>query len=662
MHLSELRVENFGPYLGAQSITFGSKRPVVIVHGDNMRGKTSLLNALRWVLYGEAPDRFGRSLPRVQLVNSESAERGNWTMSVDLKFDVDGVEYEVKRAIQPKVAGSLPRANLDFDENLLVRRNGSFIQPAEGQTDLNRILPKGVSNFFLFDGELLNKYERLLSDTDRDAQLIRESIEEILGVPALVHGIADLKVNLRDAARRQQSAAAADRQAQVYAAQAARYEGDIQGLEIDLGSLKERHSDWSREQQELAETLESMAQTEAELQRLQDVDDQIKKRKQDEELLAQQKRVDLALVWRDLMHPNLAAKLAALEDEQQSQITGIGAAANRHSERVHLERLRDTGSCEICGQALADIGAVERRLRELDQMAEVEFDQDRFSRISESIRKLRLLAPSNVTGSLIDIERRVLQNVVELNHLEMKQEEIRKRLGPADQSVVARKRWDYEQRVKQLGVLEAEILAKEAEISEKQRLAAENRAQIRRHSGPGMARLNREVELYEQMVVVFERTVVSLRDELKVSVERDASEIFGRLTTNKTYQGLRINDQYGLAIIDDRGKEVTVRSAGAEQIVALALLGALNRNAVRRGPVVMDTPFGRLDPKHRKNVLEFVPTMADQVALLVHGGELDRDRDLPHLAGNVDHEYQLEFVSSRETTIVPLKGGESNDK
>jgi hypothetical protein len=39
-------------------------------------------------------------------------------------------------------------------------------------------------------------------------------------------------------------------------------------------------------------------------------------------------------------------------------------------------------------------------------------------------------------------------------------------------------------------------------------------------------------------------------------------------------------------------------SAGSEQIVALSLIGALNRCATREGPVVMDTPFGRLDRRH----------------------------------------------------------------
>src|SRR5207247_1957703 len=143
-----------------------------------------------------------------------------------------------------------------------------------------------------------------------------------------------LKGNLRDAARRQQSAAAADRQAQVYAAQAARYEGDIQGLEIDLASLKGRHTEWSREQQELADSLQSMAKTEAELQRLADLDDQVKQRRASEASLAQQKREALSLAWRDLIQPRLAKQLANLEEEQRTVLQGIEAGATLKAERL----------------------------------------------------------------------------------------------------------------------------------------------------------------------------------------------------------------------------------------------------------------------------------------------------------------------------------------
>ena len=85
---------------------------------------------------------------------------------------------------------------------------------------------------------------------------------------------------------------------------------------------------------------------------------------------------------------------------------------------------------------------------------------------------------------------------------------------------------------------------------------------------------------------------------------------------------MRINDYYGLTILDSNGEEVRVRAAGAEQVVALSLIGALSRNAVRHGPIIMDTPFGRLDRKHRENILKFLPSLADQVTLLVQSGEV----------------------------------------
>src|SRR5207344_3296982 len=109
---------------------------------------------------------------------------------------------------------------------------------------------------------------------------------------------------------------------------------------------------------------------------------------------------------------------------------------------------------------------------------------------------------------------------------------------------------------------------------------------------------------------------------------------------------LRINELYGLTILDSEGRDVAVRSAGAEQIVALSLIGALNRLAIKKGPVIMDTPFGRLDTKNRANILRFVPTLAEQVVLLVHGGEVDRQRDLAVVAARIDEEYVIDHPTS----------------
>ena len=79
------------------------------------------------------------------------------------------------------------------------------------------------------------------------------------------------------------------------------------------------------------------------------------------------------------------------------------------------------------------------------------------------------------------------------------------------------------------------------------------------------------------------------------------------MISEKTYLGLKINDGYGLNILDENGDIVNERSAGAEQIVALSLIDGLNRTARKNGPIIMDTPLGRLDKNHRDSILKYLP-------------------------------------------------------
>ena len=83
-----------------------------------------------------------------------------------------------------------------------------------------------------------------------------------------------------------------------------------------------------------------------------------------------------------------------------------------------------------------------------------------------------------------------------------------------------------------------------------------------------------------------------------------SKSLFLSMTTEKEdFTGLTINEGYGLTIRHRDGRAEEARSAGAEHVVALALMGALQRNAPLRGPIVMDSPFGRLDEDHTANVV-----------------------------------------------------------
>lgn len=658
MNLSRMKIHNFGPYYGEQELIFGEEHPIVLVHGENMRGKTSLLNSVRWALYGHALDRFGRHMLLVDLVNWEAADSEDWTMSVTLGFKVDGSEYDLTRQVQRKSSNMTPRDDKDFQENLFLKRDGNFLYPDESQVAINRLLPERISRFFLFDGELLNEYETLLADLNQQAQIVKESIESILGVPALQNTIADLRHNLKDASRRQARLAREDKNAQVFATQASRLETQVEMDERDIEELKAQRDDMSQQQRELNEVLKSTASVEAEVQRLQSLDEQIRRFRNQEAGLLNSRRQNLTTAWRDLLQPAISKQMEKLEEERDKQLAIVKQVAELQAKLRDLERLGETDLCPTCNQPLThahpeNLEAEKENVR--DKLSKYDFDEGRLTELSQSIGRLRKVVGTGAAKTVAQIEEQVANVRIQLSDLELQCDEVAGRLKDHDETAVARNRRDYDNLTRQLGVIEQSIKDKEESIQRAQAEASKYRSQISKVSGPQMERLNREVQTYEDLITLFQRSVEILRDELRRSVEKDASEIFLELTTDKTYTGLQINDYYGLTILDANGEEVQVRSAGAEQVVALSLIGALNRNAVRRGPVIMDTPFGRLDPSHRENILKFLPTLADQVTLLVHSGEIDRDRDLEHVKDRIDREYRIGSVSSRQSTLLPVK-------
>jgi len=89
-------------------------------------------------------------------------------------------------------------------------------------------------------------------------------------------------------------------------------------------------------------------------------------------------------------------------------------------------------------------------------------------------------------------------------------------------------------------------------------------------------------------------------------------------------------------------------------MVALALIDGLNRTARKIGPIVMDTPLGRLDPNHRKNLISYMPSMAEQVIMLVHEGEMSKTEILDSLKTRIGAMYEIDRVSSSQSRLIKI--------
>lgn len=108
---------------------------------------------------------------------------------------------------------------------------------------------------------------------------------------------------------------------------------------------------------------------------------------------------------------------------------------------------------------------------------------------------------------------------------------------------------------------------------------------------------------------------------------------------------IEISDDGTTKILGKTGNEITFdRSAGENQIFATALIAGLAKVSGVKAPMVVDTPLGRLDSKHRENILRFwTADKSRQVILLSQDEEIDF-HFYKLIAGSVCKTYLLEHV------------------
>lgn len=211
MILHTLTMKNFRQFKGVQRIEFaaGKKKKdqnVTVIFGENGRGKTGIFRAIMFCLYGE--HRLTQdeevSQKELYLVNTpallESASSGQKIETyVELKFSHKGEQYIVKRSL----AGMLLREERieQLDGYILshTKRDGNthnVNDPEEIKAIINAILDKNVREYFLFDGE---KIQRLTLASLEQRKEIAKGIRNLLNVDALekaIKAIQKLKKSL----------------------------------------------------------------------------------------------------------------------------------------------------------------------------------------------------------------------------------------------------------------------------------------------------------------------------------------------------------------------------------------------------------------------------------------------------------------------------------
>ncbi|MEC7546421.1 MAG: DNA sulfur modification protein DndD [Pseudomonadota bacterium] len=646
MILKSLYLQDFGVFQGSfdenyvdlePRTKYNKKRPIILFGGLNGAGKTTTLTAVRLALYGK--QSLGRAVS-VQayhdfLLDSIHKPKGSVLkpntagVKLDFNFGRQGevIDYTVKRVWTV-------RGNSVF-ESVEIYQNGEYLQnltDQQKQSFLNELIPIGVADLFFFDGE---KIAELADDSDNTA--LADAINRLLGLDIIDRLKADLGVYLRDQKRDQlpsdiknEIETLESEYQSLYAAYQAKL-SDIDTLKIESTELEAKKERLTENVNELggawASNRQESEQKESELRaRRNELQNQIRSLIADAAPLALAK-AQLTLLLDQLTKEQQTKRQMVVQVElrkqlnkvKQSLIAALGKAnqdaidasieasmpATPNSDAAIVHDISDTEFNRL--QHLINDVVPKQQARVKELSSELETVEEELESIGLNISR----APD---------ERRIATFVSELSDIE-------NTLGQRQVQV------QQETEVARNTLREAMDKLRKLRDKEKEFTSTSN--------------LNQAVTLADRTRGLLEGFAVKTREQRIQQLEQEFIKSFAKLARKDDLMiTAKINpDTFNVSLVDGKGNVIDKKklSAGEKQIYAIAMLEALGRTSGRNLPIIIDTPLGRLDSRHRENLVKnYFPTASHQVLILSTDTEVDEDF-YKELSPEISHAFEVAY-------------------
>lgn len=654
----ELVLQNFGPYCGRQVIKLDPQQndnscPIILLGGMNGGGKTTLMDAIRLTLYGHRAQcstrgnlSYGDFL--TQCVNSHTPPTEK--TRIELAFEhIEGdkpVKYRIVRTWEKN-----PKDGKDHLGILDIRENDEWLDTALvniWDEYIENLLPLGISNLFLFDGEQVKE----LAEQEVPPTIVVEAIRTLLGLELAERLAVDIDILVNR--KRKELADTEDL-------------ANLEEIEQRLNQQKEefflekQNFDLLQEKLETAEKIqeEVLAKFIAEGGKIAGERNQLEKQQQQVTAEVEQIRQSMCELAADilplaLIHPLLIQVQKTGEQEVRS--SQIQIARN-----ILLER------SERLIKRIGELNILEEQIEKIKLLIE----EENHALTQVDTEELWLLAKPETLSQINSIINYTLESIKnsanqQLTVLQNKENEIitlEKQLQTAASPEAYQKLYDAVcEAQNQVAEIKAAVSTAQRRLVELEDAVEKSKTHLKQYTEQNIDRKNKEhiitasAKVQQTLKLFRERLTLKKLNKLEVEV----TECF-RYLLHKSDLVHRIvidTQAFSLSLYDSQGKPVPKHrlSAGEKQLLAIAFLWGLARVSGHRLPVAIDTPLSRLDSSHRINLVErYFPSASHQVILLSTDTEIG-EKEFKMLQENdaIARKYLLKYDSStRQTTIQP---------
>ena len=654
MLFRELVLENFGSYLGKNTInllpdTSEHSRPIILIGGMNGGGKTTIMDAMRLALYGARAQcstrgnlSYGDFLDQCVSRQTPPTEKARIELAFQVAEDGDLLDIRIVRHWERNPQDGKDTLGIlvnDWADTMLLKTWDEYIE---------NLLPLGISNLFLFDGEQVKE----LAEQETPPVGVFDAIQSLLGLELAERLAADLDVLVS----RKRKNLANDKQLTAIdkiESKLAQEQSELLAIESELAEIKSK----------LAIAIEQEAQAFDKF-----VLEGGKIAAQGKELELESKAIELQISQQRqvlatlaggslpllLIAPLLAQIQAqgAIELRQQQGKAALDLLVDRdrrlldylQQQPAFKNQIADVQSfLERDNQALVNevgskkngwLGVEVEVLNQLDNILKYDLDRDAqtVSQLQDKLIKLE------AELDLIDRQVAAAASPEEYTRLKTQEATARELVSQlkADKITTTRRQEEIDR-----------IITKT-----RQELATYTETNIQlkhdRQIVDSIAKVKATLEIFKEKLTL--KKINKLENEVTECFRYllHKSELVQRVTIDSTTFTLSLHDRAGKPLPKHR------LSAGEKQLLAIALLWGLARVSGRQLPIAIDTPLGRLDSSHRTNLLErYFPAASEQVILLSTDTEVG-ESEIANLRaqGAITREYILEHDADRQRTQV----------
>ena len=639
MLIKKLELENFRQYIGSQTIEFSTdkEKNVTVLIGVNTSGKTTLVRAFEWVLYGtnEFDDKnlLNKNIAENMQVGETKAVKGALTIEHDSGAG-EPITYVIERKQIYTCTGTSVRANVSEAKISYFQPDGQTktILNTDFNTNIERILPRRLANYFFFGGERVGN---IATKSD-----IEESVQGLMGLDVLKNAMSHLRTvinKLKKSLDFSGDCRAIETQNKLDGALAREQE-----CKNELNTVTEQLEYYQAEKEKYAALLRANEETAAAQKRREQLDTIIKAL---EERIARDKKDLVSAFSRNSFAffslPILKKTVEMLnnsEDETES-VPEMTAAS--------IDYILKRGVC-ICGTCISEgsaaekhllcekakqppesIGSLVRRYRE-QAMDYISSSDNYYEAIESKIATLR--ADQRELGLRID-ERTSLDESLK---------------GAKDVSTLEQQYQTAERRVKEFDKRKASLL--ETIGSCKRDISNYEKAlETLTKANQKNVRISLNIDYAQTVFDWVSEAYYSRESIVRGKLEEKVNANFGMM-----YHGSRtvtIDDKYRVKYID----VTTEESDGLKAVKSFAFVSglvdlakeALNSDSSKEAntnpqyyPLVMDAPFSNVDEIHIKNISAILSRSAEQVIIAVMQKDWEPAAEI--MAPLVGRSYRIE--------------------